>query len=70
MAYWTPLDLEQVFAGWDRVEDTTVELEIDGRLLQVQPLGDGKAKIIRMISANPNDFLRPELSPGELVAII
>lgn len=70
MAYWTPLDLEQVFDGWDRAEDRTVELEMDGLLFQVEPLGEGRGKIIRMISGNPNDYLREEYSPGKIVSTI
>ncbi len=67
MIYWTPLDLEQVLEGWDRMNLNLVEIEYDGLLLQVEPLGDGKGKVVRLISSNPTDFLRPDLLPGRVI---
>lgn len=69
MLYWSPIDLEQVFRGWDDQEDKLVELSYKDVLLQVQPLGDGMAKVVRVISSNPSDYLRKDLAPGEIIAM-
>ena len=67
MVYWTPLDLEKVFDGWDTMQDNVLETEYDGLLLQVEPLEHGKGRVIRLISGNPMDYLRPDLAPGSVI---
>ena len=69
MIYWTPLDLEQVFQGWEGGQPT-VEITKEGLLLQVEPLGDGKGKVVRLISGNPADYLRTDLAPGAIVTMV
>ncbi len=69
MIYWTPLDLDQVFKGWDQPIEQIVDMEYDGLLVQVNPIGNGKARLVRLISGNPMDYLRPELTPGTIVAM-
>lgn len=69
MIYWTPLELESVFAGWDERICSAVEIQKDGVLLQVEPQGDGMGKIMRLISGDPNNYLREDLAPGKLVAM-
>jgi len=69
MIYWTPLDLEQVLEGWDRMNLNLVEIEY-GLLLQVEPLGDGQARVIRLLSPDPMDFLREDIAPGKIVAMV
>ncbi|HEX3015509.1 MAG TPA: YlzJ-like family protein [Desulfobacteria bacterium] len=70
MAFWTPLDLEQVLKGWDQQHGERIEVVCENILLEVEPLGDGTGKIIRLISSDPNDYLRGDLAPGQVINII
>ncbi|HWJ02625.1 MAG TPA: YlzJ-like family protein [Verrucomicrobiae bacterium] len=65
--FWTPLEPQQVFQGLEAQVPNTVEIEFQGLMLQVEPLGDGKGKIVRLISSDPGQYLRPELAPGSIV---
>ncbi len=67
MIYWTPLDIERVFDGWDEMRNNLVETNYDGMLLQVEPLEHGTARVVRLISGNPMDYLRPDVAPGSLI---
>ncbi|NLJ25888.1 MAG: hypothetical protein GX354_10820, partial [Firmicutes bacterium] len=36
----------------------------------VEPLQFAQGKIVRLLSSEPNDFLRPELQPGSIIDLI
>ncbi len=69
MIYWTPLELDQVFDGWDQLTNTSMVIQYEGKLLEIEPLGNGVGKITRLISSNPNDYLQLRFSPGELIGL-
>ncbi len=69
MIYWTPLELDQVFNGWDQLTNTSLVIQHEGRLLEIEPLGNGVGKITRLISSDPNDYLQLKFSPGELIGL-
>jgi hypothetical protein len=64
---WTPLPIESVMEGWGatqpRLHLTTLH---DGTGSQVLiDSASGEDRIFRLLSTNPQDYLCPELAPGE-----
>ncbi len=59
---------------WETAEkESTVKrkiMDIKGAKVMVEPLADGRGRILQVLSTNPNDFLREELSPGAIVNLV
>lgn len=69
MILYTTVPLEAVFAGGDR-SGNMVELDLGSRWLLVEALPTGQARVIKLLSTDPADFLRPEWQPGQLINTI
>jgi hypothetical protein len=62
------MQLELVLEGFD----TTMypeykEIEYQGVTVVVEPAGFGRQKIVKLLSTNPFDYLKPELAPGSII---
>ena len=51
--------------GMKAPEETVYE----GVIMQIERLDDGRAKIVRLISGNPADYLKPHLAPGQFISL-
>ncbi len=68
MILYTPMQLELVLEGFDTIKYPQYEeIEYGGVAMLVEGVDSGKKRIIKLLSTNPNDYLRPELSPGNLI---
>ncbi|MGE5397913.1 MAG: YlzJ-like family protein [Chitinophagales bacterium] len=57
-------DVDQYLNSWpEEYKEIEIELGEASKLL-VFPRGENRATIVRLISSNPNDYLRPEYQPG------
>ena len=71
MLLWTIVPLEQIF---NNVPDTAQlvnlfeDIEFRGVKLEVQEISPSEKRIVRIISSNPKDFLRPEIQPGMVLS--
>ncbi len=63
-----PLELVLQESGKDVVEN--YELSITGGSIVVEPLSMDKAKIIRVISSEPQVYLQPQLQPGSVIKFL
>jgi hypothetical protein len=63
---WTIVPPEWVFGEPGRSPETE-EIEVGGARMVVTPLGRGQARVERLISPNPQDYLRPDWQPGSVV---
>lgn len=70
MIHYTPLPLEIVFENWDRPMKRAREIVVDGITMEVEPLNEQEAKIVRIVSSDPEHFLNPALAPGQVVSFI
>jgi len=61
------IPLELVFEGMDSFVPNYINVEISGVQMQVEALEAGKARIIRLYSPNPADYLNPAWVPGSIV---
>jgi len=63
---YTPLPLEQVFQG---IEDLQAphEITLGDVTMQVELLPNAQARIVRLISPRPSDYLNGAYAPGTIV---
>mgnify|MGYP001142228903 CR=1 FL=1 len=58
---------ELFFEGWENTIAPRRDITIEGVTMQVEMLGDGTARIIRLISPNPYDYTNPAWMPGSII---
>lgn len=68
MTIYTSMPLELVFDGFKEQPGPFVDITIGGVRMQVEPLSPGIGKIIRLMDCPLDAYLRPELTPGTVVA--
>ncbi len=66
MVLYTPLSLDDVFSGNQPSEDV-FEAVIQGRQVLLRRGADGMARLERLLSTEPNDYLDPAFSPGTVL---
>jgi hypothetical protein len=64
---WTVLPPEMVLDGWEKCT-AYEELDLAGARVEVERLSPLESRVVRLLSTDPADFLRPELQPGTLVS--
>ena len=67
---WTIIPPEGVWEGIEEKPKDLLQLEWLGVQMLVEPLQFAQGKIVRLLSSEPNDFLRPELQPGSIIDLI
>ncbi|MFC5648963.1 YlzJ-like family protein [Paenibacillus solisilvae] len=68
MTIYTSMPLELVFEGFKDQLGPFVDITISGIRMQVEPISPGIGKIIRLMDCPLDAYLRPELSPGTVIA--
>lgn len=66
MILYTPVPQELIWEGWDKTPEY-FWARIDGRIVQLEKSGHATARIIRLYSTDPLDYLDPAFSPGREV---
>jgi hypothetical protein len=63
---YTPLPLEQVFQG---IEDLQApqEITVGNVTMQVEMLSHSQARVVRLISPRPEDYLNEAYAPGSII---
>ncbi len=68
MLLYTPLPIELVIEGIEELPAAaTRSVEIEGVPVVVEDVGQGKYRILKLLSTNPYDYLRPNLYPGAVI---
>jgi hypothetical protein len=67
---WTIIPPEVIWEGIEEKPKDLLQLEWLGVQMLVEPLQFAQGKIVRLLSSEPNDFLRPELQPGSIIDLI
>ncbi|MCL6447908.1 MAG: YlzJ-like family protein [Armatimonadetes bacterium] len=68
MILYTPLPIELVSDGLQEMKTPAAHLiDLEGVTLMVEDAGPGEYKVLRLLSTNPYDYLRPNLHPGAIV---
>ncbi len=63
MIIYTPIPPEGLFGMTDSTASYT-ELEVNGARLVVEQTGMNQCRVVRLISTDPNDYLKAEYQPG------
>jgi len=62
------MQLELVLEGFDKTKYPEYkEVNYKGVPMLVEGAGFGRKRIVKLLSTDPFDYLRPELSPGSLI---
>ncbi|MBX6394418.1 MAG: YlzJ-like family protein [Alicyclobacillaceae bacterium] len=69
MILYTIVPVEQVFSE-STTPGPTMEMNAGQARLLVERLDEGRARIVRVISPNPNDYLRPHFQPGQIIEFL
>lgn len=69
MTFYTVLPMEQIFEGALSYAPPMQEISLQGMLLQVEPLGGGQAKVVRLLHGPLDKYLDAAFSPGAIIQI-
>jgi hypothetical protein len=62
------MQLELVLDGFDTTRYPEYkEIEYQGVAMLVESADFGRQKIVKLLSTNPFDYLKPELAPGNII---
>lgn len=67
MILYTVIPLDDVLQGLETDPPATLELVMEGVLVELEPCGDLQAKVVRVLSSNPYDYLTERNQPGRLI---
>lgn len=68
MILYSVIDPQFVFQGWDDYEPEYKEVQIsDSVSMIVEDINEDEAKIVKLISSDPQDFLNQDYAPGSIV---
>ncbi|MEW5761738.1 MAG: YlzJ-like family protein [Bacillota bacterium] len=69
MIIWTPMQLELVLAGGEKETRPEREVVVNEVPAVIRETGFGEGEIVRLLSTDAFDYLRPELAPGTRVVL-
>ncbi|MGB9813570.1 MAG: YlzJ-like family protein [Thermovenabulum sp.] len=68
MILYTTMPMEIIMEGFDKVNINYKEINVKENLrLIIEPIDNFSAKVIRIISSDPMDYLNPEYQPGNII---
>jgi hypothetical protein len=70
MILYTPVPLEVIFDGVENMQARSFTATVGGVEMELEPLGERQARIVRLLSPYPHHYLRPELAPGSVVNLV
>lgn len=67
MIHYSTLPMELIFQNEDPSAYENMEIQWNGLTMLVQPCGANEARIVRLISPNPYDYMNPAYAPGQIL---
>ncbi|GGN63118.1 MULTISPECIES: YlzJ-like family protein [Oceanobacillus] len=64
MIFYTPLQLEEVFANPEEAQMERSYITHAGKMFYVDKLPSGEYQLSQLVSTEPNDYLNANYSPG------
>lgn len=64
MSIYSPLPPEMIWEGWEDFKPVWQEIKVNGRILQVEMQGFNQARVVRLLSTDPADYLNSAYQPG------
>ncbi|MNO59164.1 hypothetical protein D3C76_497450 [compost metagenome] len=69
MTLYTIMSMEQVWEGAFNNYATTREVSVQGMLMQVEPMEEGRARIVRLLDCPLDRYLDSSFSPGAIITL-
>ncbi|MFC5448401.1 YlzJ-like family protein [Paenibacillus aestuarii] len=67
MIHYSIVPLEDIYQGMDSFAPNYMEITVQGVTMQVEPVGGFQARIVRLHSCNPQDYLNTRYAPGTMI---
>ena len=67
MIIYTLVPEEKVFEGIESYSPAFMDIQMNGIAMQVEMINSRRAKIVRLYSANPADYMNPLYAPGSII---
>jgi hypothetical protein len=67
MILYSVVPPETVWPQNEKFSPNYIDITVNGTGMQVEPVDLGRAKIVRLYSANPEDYMNPRLAPGSII---
>ncbi|MFD1774439.1 YlzJ-like family protein [Paenibacillus rhizophilus] len=68
MILYSVISADQVWEGAIQAPPSYVEVTVQGILMQVEPLDEGRARIVRLLNCPLRRYLEPGLAPGQIIS--
>jgi hypothetical protein len=68
MIHYSVIPMEVIFEGYDSFSPAYIDIQQDGFMMQIEPLSGYQARIVRLYSCNPQDYLNDNYAPGTIVS--
>ncbi|MCM3128775.1 MULTISPECIES: YlzJ-like family protein [unclassified Paenibacillus] len=69
MTLYTIMSGEQIFEGMWKEQPALLEMEVEGRLLQIMPVNERSGVIVRLINGSLYDYLDSAYAPGREISL-
>lgn len=69
MTLYTVMPMEHVWEGALNISSTSREVNYQGVLMQVEPLEEGRARIVRLLNSPLSCYLDSAMSPGTIITL-
>ncbi|MGF7048804.1 putative HAD superfamily hydrolase [Paenibacillus sp. DS2015] len=70
MTLYTIMPIETVWAGSLKEPEQTADIQINGILMQVMPMANNSAQIVRLLHCSLADYLNPAYAPGQMISYL
>ncbi|MGI9952504.1 YlzJ-like family protein [Moorellaceae bacterium AZ2] len=70
MVIYTPMIPELIWEGADRFCPSFQEIRVGKVTLLVEPVGFHQARVVRLLSTDPADYLHSPYQPGRIVSFV
>ncbi|HEY3423166.1 MAG TPA: YlzJ-like family protein [Negativicutes bacterium] len=67
MILWTVMPLEAVMGNVDNAAPPYEEMQYAGMKIVIEKIDSAQCRIVRLMTTDPQDYLRPELQPGTVL---
>lgn len=66
MIYYTVVSADELF-GEEEAERSLIPVVVNGCSMLVEPLGNGQARVERLLSTDPNQYMEMKFQPGSVI---
>jgi hypothetical protein len=67
MILYSIIPTEVIYQGFDQLNPQYEDIVMDGCSMQIERINENQAKIVRLYSVNPQDYLNTQFSPGTIL---